>query len=184
MSNLVEKGDLLVAPVTLQDENFIQSVILICEHDSEKGSYGIILNRPIKPSAQMVRDAPYVKNRLYKGGPVGREVMQVLHPYGESVPESYKIMEGVWIGGNPEALQKGFSDNTLDPLACRFYLGYSGWGQDQLATEFDMNSWLRVQADPDLIFFIPSEIMWSRAIRRLADQKPLFSHFPDYPSHN
>ncbi|HEY5649689.1 MAG TPA: YqgE/AlgH family protein, partial [Nitrospiria bacterium] len=36
---------MLVAMPTLKDPNFRQSVILLCEHNSE-GSLGLIVNRP------------------------------------------------------------------------------------------------------------------------------------------
>ncbi len=184
MGVLVENGDLLVAPITLQDPNFAHSVVLICEHVPGKGSYGLVLNQPVRPMPELLKEFPYARENLFKGGPVRTEVLQVLHPYGELLPESLPILPEVWLGGNVETLQAGFDNGAFRPADCRFFLGYSGWGGDQLATEFDMNSWLRVRGDAELIFQVPSSVMWNRAIRRLGAENPMYANFPDFPGGN
>ncbi len=184
MSKLVAKGDLLIAPITLQDPNFVQGVVLICEHTPGEGSYGLILNQPVRPNSTLLEEFPYARKNLFNGGPVKPEILQVLHPYGEELSGSLKIVDGVWLGGDIEILQNGFEDGTFEPESCRFFLGYSGWGEDQLATEFDMHSWLRVAGDADLILHTTPDVVWNRAIRRLAENDPLYTNFPDFPSGN
>ena len=41
----IEPGVVLVARPELMDPRFVMSVVLLCHHD-EKGSVGLILNRP------------------------------------------------------------------------------------------------------------------------------------------
>ncbi len=184
MSKLVEKGDLLIAPVSLQDPNFAQSVVLICEHTPGKGSFGLVLNQPVKANSDLLNEFPYIRDNLFKGGPVNPEILQILHPYGDTVQDSVEIIEGVWLGGDVETLCQGFDSGSLSPEKCRFFLGYSGWSGDQLATEFDMRSWLRTAGDTDLIMHTPPDVMWNRAVRKLAGSNPLYANFPDSPSSN
>jgi putative transcriptional regulator len=46
-------------------------------------------------------------------------------------------------------------------------LGYAGWGPGQLEQELLANAWLTVQADPDLIFNVPSEARYDAAMHVL-----------------
>ncbi len=180
----VETGDILIAPITLQDGNFMQSVVLICEHDQERGSYGLILNRPIHTVPGFLREFPGIENNLFQGGPVRTEVMQVLHPYGELLPGSLELLSGVWMGGDAEILQVGLESGQFVADECRFLLGYAGWSQGQLNAEFEVDAWLVARADTELVLRTPPEIMWSRAIRRLSQSHPIFGNFPDQPGNN
>jgi len=48
----VSKGKLLVAMPKLNDPNFRQTVILLCEY-SEDGALGVVLNRPTEMAVSM-----------------------------------------------------------------------------------------------------------------------------------
>jgi putative transcriptional regulator len=44
-------GKLLIASKTLMDPNFVQTVILIVQHD-DNGALGLVLNRPLRTEHQ------------------------------------------------------------------------------------------------------------------------------------
>lgn len=46
-------------------------------------------------------------------------------------------------------------------------LGYSGWEAGQLESELSENSWLTIEADPDVIFNTPINERWSKAVQML-----------------
>ena len=46
-------------------------------------------------------------------------------------------------------------------------LGYSGWSPGQLEDELAENSWLTIEADPELIFNTPIHEKWNKAIQKL-----------------
>jgi putative transcriptional regulator len=46
-------------------------------------------------------------------------------------------------------------------------LGYSAWAQGQLESEISENSWLTVQADPNVIFETPVEQRYDKALKLL-----------------
>jgi putative transcriptional regulator len=46
-------------------------------------------------------------------------------------------------------------------------VGYAGWRPGQLEHEIAASAWLTTDVDPGLIFGVPADQMWERAIRRL-----------------
>jgi putative transcriptional regulator len=46
-------------------------------------------------------------------------------------------------------------------------LGYAGWTAGQLEQELADNTWLTIDADPDLIFDTPVEDRWEKAVQKL-----------------
>ena len=82
-------GQLLIASPSLNDPNFHQTVTYICEND-ESGSFGLIINRPMKTNIsevlnQLNLDTPNEPGNfpVLQGGPVGLERGFVLHKEGE-----------------------------------------------------------------------------------------------------
>jgi putative transcriptional regulator len=177
------KGQFLIAAGALIDHNFFQTVVLLCEHQRE-GSYGLILNRPLEDIEELTEKMPFVGNKLFQGGPVQPEIMQFLHPYGEQIAGSLKVTPGVWLGGDFTQLQDGFGHGRFDPEACRFYLGYSGWSENQLDQEIKNGFWLSVPATPELVFKTASEKLRSQLVRKLGEGNPLYRFLPDDPSWN
>lgn len=180
----IRKGNLLVAAVTLSDPNFERSVVLLCGHQDEAGTYGLILNRPVKVPPEIRDELPYVDHHLFEGGPVGRETLQILHPFGDNLTDSVQVLPGVWIGGNFEEMHAGFSSGTYNPKECRFFLGYSGWSKDQLASEFQLGTWLQIGGTSDLVFGTSWDKLWFAAIRRYGKGQPLYAHYPEDPTLN
>ena len=178
------KGDVLVSTISLLDPNFQHTVVLLCEHLDDQGSYGLILNRALRTPPEISREMPYVGERLFQGGPVQPDVMQVLHTLGDRVPGSMEVVPGVWLGGDFEALQSGLQSAIYDADSCRFFLGYSGWSKGQLAAEFAENTWIAVPASQEMIFETPIEQIWGTAVRKRGESDPLYAHYPKNPSWN
>ncbi len=175
---------MLIATVALADANFHHTVVLICQHEDSAGTYGLVLNRPLTVPLGVRDEYPFLERHLYRGGPVQEEVLQVLHPYGGQVSGALEVLPGVWLGGDFEELRAGLTSGLLDVDACRFFLGYSGWDDGQLAVEFELNSWLKSRGNAELVFGTDSEVAWSRAIRQMAGDNPLYANFPANPIWN
>ena len=184
MTGPFAKGDLLIAAVALADPNFHQTIVLLCEHEEEHGSYGLILNRAIETPDEVLSEVPFVDGRLFQGGPVHSDVIQVLHPYGETLEGSQLVLPGVWFGANFEALQSGIMSGVYAPAACRFFLGYSGWGEGQLADEFDADAWLVAPGNHALVFETGPEQLWAATIRARGTVDPVYAHYPENPMWN
>ena len=180
----VNRGDLLISAITLADDNFSHTVVLICEHADDEGTYGLVLNRPVTPNEEVLESYPFLEDRLFEGGPVSPGVLQVLHPYGDRLADSHRIFPGLWFGADFDELQSGFRAGLYHPSECRFFVGYSGWAKGQLASEFELNTWISVQGNADLVLRTPPDEIWSRAVRLRGDGEPIYRHFPHNPMWN
>lgn len=175
----------LIAMPGLSDELFGRSVVFMCEH-SERGALGLVINKPsdiLLPRLFEKVDLPMGRDDLaglpvFQGGPVQTERGFVLHDAvsgeGESVYASTLSIPG--------GLEMTTSKDVLEAMASgagprRVFvsLGYASWGQGQLESEITENSWLTVEADPNLIFDAPVAERYERAMGLLGLQPWMLS---------
>jgi len=182
----VHKGDLLIASLSLLDPNFQRTVVLLCEHSDSDGSYGLVLNRPISVPPGLDDPLGFADGRLYVGGPVRQDTLQVLHRFDNRIPGGVELIPGVWIGGDFALIREQFEAGEAGTMQkdCRFFLGYSGWREGQLAGELTVGSWLTVQATPELVFFENVEKQWLGAVRARGREAPLLANYPEDPQWN
>jgi putative transcriptional regulator len=84
---------------------------------------------------------------------------------GKEYDHSTVAMEGVRLGTSLEILRDIASNRGPSPFL--FFLGYAGWAGDQLESEIARNDWLVVPGDARLLFHVPPEDRWEKAIRSL-----------------
>jgi putative transcriptional regulator len=185
MTPIATTGDFLIASSAVTDPSFQQSVVLVCDHDDEKGTHGLILNRPISLPKELLAVIPFpAPELLFRGGPVQPDALQVLHPFGDRIPGATRILNGLYIGGDFDVLTDLLAKGTVSPSFCRFFLGYSGWGPEQLQNEFAEGSWLRVRGSARMLRATAPDDLWAEAVRRLGRQEPVMAHFPLEPAWN
>jgi len=180
----VQKGDLLIASVSLVDPNFQRTVVLLCEHSDADGSYGLVLNRPIDVPAGLEDQLGFAGGALFVGGPVRQDALQVLHRLGDHVPGGVEVIPGVWIGGDFGIIRQGLESGEFSREDFRFYLGYAGWGEGQLAREMETDSWLTVRATTDLVFLGDAHRQWLAAVRARGRVAPMLANYPEDPRWN
>ena len=161
VSNL--SNQFLIAMPGMADSSFAASVVYICEH-SPRGALGLVINRPtdvvlkeLFDRIELSLDQPDLAERtVYYGGPVQTERGFVLHDPTDQVYASTLQVPG--------GLQMTTSKDVLEHISTgsgpsRFFvaLGYSGWGAGQLEEEIAHNGWLTVEADPAVVFDVPTE---------------------------
>ncbi len=153
----------LLAREILKDPNFDSTAVLICIH-SDEGSYGLVLNRASHMPLSEIFDGFKgidSKREVYIGGPVRQEELQVLQVTDTPVDDAFEVYPGVFLGGSWEGI--GHMIET-DPETTRLFLGYSGWGPDQLGEEILAGAWDVYRVDikklllnPDKNFRIDSQ---------------------------
>ena len=159
------QGQLLIAAPTLQDPNFLQSVVLIVQHD-EEGALGLILNRPTDMSIgeawEQVCDTPYVSSdHLYHGGPCQGPLM-VVHTHEEV--SQVDVAKDVFFSTDKEHVEWLIKEN-LDHI--RFFVGYAGWSAGQLDAEMETGSWLTLPATSEHVFSNNASL-WQSLTREIA----------------
>lgn len=179
------KGHLLVSVPSLLDPNFFQSVTLLLEHN-EEGALGLVLNRPTSSTIaevwEQLTDRPcQCESLLYEGGPC-QGLLSVLHRHRKLA--SGKVLDGLYFTQEPQKIER-LIEQRIEPA--RFFVGYAGWGPDQLETEFEQGSWLTTPAQLDDVFS-DNEELWRQLRKRISRSQFLdalnIRRVPDDPSVN
>ncbi|MFD0962885.1 YqgE/AlgH family protein [Pseudofulvibacter geojedonensis] len=181
-----EKGHLLIAePSIIGDLSFNRSVILLAEH-TETGSIGFILNKPLDFSLQEL--IPKLKQdfKVYNGGPVEQDNLYFIHKVPNLIPNSIEITEGIYWGGDFDTVCELINNKELDDKDIRFFLGYSGWAADQLADEFNSNSWFVVENKYKnaIIEKNYNATFWKEKMIELGGDYLIWSNAPENPTLN
>ena len=176
----------LIAMPSLSDALFSRSVVFMCEH-SERGALGLVINKPsdiLLPRLFEKVELPLAREDLltlpvFQGGPVQTERGFVLHEAIDSGESESVYASTLSI---PGGLEMTTSKDVLEAMASgagprRVFvtLGYASWGEGQLESEITENSWLTVEADPQLIFDVPVEERYDRAMALLGLQSWMLS---------
>lgn len=178
------KGRILISEPFLLDNFFKRSVVLLAEHN-EEGTFGVIINKPVEAKFnEIVKDFPDLDAQLYLGGPVQSDGLFFIHTMGEVIPESMEIIEGLYWGGDIETVREMITLNKLDEDNIRFYIGYSGWGPQQLNDELKRNSWVVSNINTEQLLNTRPNALWKRSLMRLGGDYALWPKFPDDPSSN
>jgi putative transcriptional regulator len=177
-------GRLLVSEPFMQDPYFKRSVVLLTEHN-ENGSFGLILNKPIPMYLnEAIENAPEFDSKLALGGPVQKETLHYLHLLGDKIPNSTEVMDGVFWGGDFEAVKDLIREGELQPDNIRLFVGYSGWAEGQLSHEMESKSWIVARADKELLFTERPENLWSNILANMGSPYDYMVNLPEDPRLN
>ncbi len=172
------KGRLLIAePSILNDSSFNRAIILITEH-TDNNSVGFILNRPLEYTIQDLLPEIESDFIIYQGGPVEQDNLYFVHTVPELIPESIEVDNGIYWGGNFESLKYLLNDGSLKKTDIRFFLGYSGWGKNQLKNEVNLNSWFISENNIKNIFSTDDESLWKNKILEKGGDYKLWANAP------
>jgi len=133
-------GAVLLARSELMDPNFEAAVVLICVYNND-GVYGLVLNRASHMPVSEVFDgySDYHKIREIRiGGPVQQDELQILQITTHPMEEAYEVVQGVYVGGKWQSIDQII---TADKTQTLLFLGYSGWGREQLEEEIRAGAW-------------------------------------------
>lgn len=134
--------------------------------DDEKGTIGLILNKPSRKVAigellkQAAMSPPEMDREilLHYGGPVGFNHIFFLHSTDVGLESSHTVVEGIALSTDLEILQ--LIAEEKGPAKYLLFLGYSGWAPQQLDGEISIGSWITVDADLSLVFAKQPEKTW------------------------
>ncbi len=177
-------GILLIAEPFLKDPNFIRTVVLLCEHQNQ-GSFGLVLNKQISQTLdELVTDLEGFRYPVYYGGPVQMNTLHFIHQYPDTIPDAVPVGNDIYWGGNFESVAALIKSKRINPSKIRFFVGYSGWGDGQLAGEMEEKSWLTVSATRSLVFDTPHDAIWKESLRHLGGEYEALVNYPIDPQLN
>ena len=180
----VSIGDVLVSEPFLNDFYFRRSAILIVDHNDE-GSFGVVINKRLNVHFNdIIMGFPKFDADVYLGGPVDTDRVFFIHTIGEMIPDSHKIMSGLYWSGNINALKAMIKNDLIKSHEVRFYVGYAGWDGGQIRKELEANIWLVGKfSTKEILHTMPGK-MWSTFVNKLGNRYKLWNKFPVNPSDN
>lgn len=174
-----KKGKLLLSEPLLGDYYFGRSVVLLVEHNQE-GSFGVIMNKPVTAKFNdVIKDFPKFDTRIFIGGPVEVNKLFYVHTLGDKIKGAIEIKDGIYWGGDLESVKEMVYLGIASNENIRFFIGYSGWGAEQLETELKKNSWIITDIESDLCFKTSPTEMWESFMRKMGGK---YLHWTKYPA--
>ena len=178
-------GTLLIAEPFLKDPNFIRTVILMCRHTGEEGSFGFVLNKIYHQTLdELIPELESFEYPVYTGGPVQMDTLHYIHQYPDLLTDAQKISAGIYWGGDFEILKDLIKNKKIETDKIKFFLGYSGWGTGQLEDEINENTWLTVNNTRKIVFDTTIEEIWKTSLLHLGGKYEMMIHFPTDPQLN
>jgi putative transcriptional regulator len=160
-------GKIIIAQKDLPDPNFAETVVLITEY-TDDGAAGLIINRQSKiPLSKFYPDlkGKTASDLVYSGGPVEEKLGFGLLRSRTKLENTKQLVTDVHLITDDKMLDKlvasGKDSNTL-----RMYVGYCGWGSEQLEREVELGAWHIFPGTAELVFDPDPDTLWSRLIRK------------------
>ncbi|MDR1331633.1 MAG: YqgE/AlgH family protein [Tannerella sp.] len=180
-----QKGSILISEPFLRGVHFQHAVVLLVEHNMH-GSMGLVLNKRTElrvndlfPELKSLPDIP-----VYLGGPVGANHLYFLHTLGGRVPGSMPIEGDLCFDGDFEVIKSYILDRNPVEGHVKFFLGYSGWTENQLNGEILGDSWLVSTPTAGRIMCDGGDALWKDAVRSLGSPYDTWTNYPVYPDMN
>lgn len=176
----IEAGKLLLAQPFMLDPNFKRSVVLLCEHEEEKGSLGFILNKPLNMQIlELVGDFPDIEANVYYGGPVATDTLHYIHDKGDLLEDSVEVHKGVYWGGDFARLKFLIENKLILESNIQFFVGYSGWSEHQLNGELDSGSWVTAEMDSNYLFHKEESLLWQKVMENKGSAYGVIGQMPE-----
>jgi putative transcriptional regulator len=176
-------GQLLLASPTLQDPNFVRTVVLIGIH-SDEGAMGVVLNRPsnatVSEAVPQLEGIVGALETVYVGGPVQPSSVVFLAEFLEPSLAGTLVLGRI---GFP-APDAGIEQLSQATERARVFAGHAGWGRGQLDAEVADGDWIAHPAEPQDVFTDVPEDLWSSVLTRKGGSYALIARMPLDPSVN
>lgn len=181
----LKKGSLLIAePSIIGDLSFSRSVILLADHNKD-GAVGFIINKPLKYTIQDLIPEIKANFKIYNGGSVEQDNLFFIHNIPDLIPNSIEIANGIYWGGEYETTKELINNGEISKENIRFFLGYTGWGEDQLETEMGSNSWIVTKNNyENKIISKSATSFWKKQIMELGGDYLIWFNAPENPHLN
>jgi putative transcriptional regulator len=178
-------GSILISEPYLGDPNFERTVVLICSHVEDEGTFGLVLNRK---SNLKLSDVVDVFNDTFEaelgiGGPVQYNTLHYIHRIND-IPQAVALHDGLYWGGDFESLRTLIAAGSVGNDDIRFFLGYSGWTPGQLQEEIDKNVWIVNNNAANKLFNLEADTLWRSILRQMGGKYKVLANYPVDPRLN
>lgn len=159
-------GKVLVTPRGSRDPLFARTVVLLVRFD-RTGALGLMLNRrtkvPISHALPKVKGAAEDSHPVFVGGPVDPETVFALARAARKPEGTTEVFGDIYLIQTRTALEKALGEDS-NASGVRIYVGYCGWGPQQLQNEVREGRWYIFDRSEDLAFDGKPATLWPRLI--------------------
>ena len=94
------------------------------------------------------------------------------------------MTENLYWGGNIDEIFKLIKEKVITKSKIRFFIGYSGWDNNQLKSEIKNKNWIVGKNRTGNILNINSQNHWKNEMKKLGGEYLLWSESPKNPMSN
>jgi len=175
-------GFALISEPFTDDDYFGRSVVFLTEH-SKNGTLGFVLNKETEYIlSDLVEDLDSTF-KVYKGGPVETNSLHYIHSLGQ-IKDAVKINDELYWGGDFEQIKSLIKLNLIQEKQIQFFLGYSGWAQNQLEQELMQHFWIVAQVESKEIFLNQTDGFWRDKLKQMGEKFRIWLNVPENPNLN
>lgn len=172
VDQMIETGQLLVAPPAQDDDYWNQTVIFLYEK-TEINTIGLIVNkvgdRSVRDLAEHNRLSYDGEDMLYIGGPVNPHALVLLHTNDWRCSNTYRINSKFSVSSDRSMLDRICGGDR--PSQWKMFLGMSAWKAGQLENELlgippwnKKRSWLVCPSSAPVLFDKDQSRSWKKAV--------------------
>ena len=176
------KGKILISEPFSQDAYFQRSVVLLIEHNA-KGSMGFVLNKKtglwVNDFFEGFENASRIP--IYLGGPVSSDHLYFVHSLGNIIPDSVQIDDNLYFDGDFESINYYIMSGQPVEGKIKFFLGYSGWTENQLDGEIGQDSWLVSKPLGHNLLLAEGESFWKHSVELVGGSYITWINYPKDP---
>ncbi len=178
------EGEILIADPFMRDINFLRSVVYLCQVD-QSGALGFILNKRLgQRLGDLFSEVKGVDFPVFFGGPVHTDTIHFFHIRPDLVPGGQKLSDTLFWGGDFDIALELVKAGQITMEEIKFFLGQSGWGNQQLRQELLDKSWLIGAPKIPLVFQIEESSIWQASVKSLGKKYEPVIHYPIDPQLN
>ena len=192
----LEPGTLLIASLALEEPTFARSVVVLLQYVPDELTLGVVVNRPLGDRAMLypgeelsnltqgMAKTANLGGMFFQGGPVDPGSLIFLHRVDELGDETTRIHDGLYAGGDLDALRTHTASTSSESPLLRFFLGYAEWAPGQLEDEISMGAWILAPSDVNLVFSEEVDQVWQQSLHALGGKYAAMSFMPEDPTLN
>lgn len=179
---------MLVSEPFLSEKEFRHAAVIMVDYSEESSSMGVVMNKLSDYSLHELLEDDVTGDGdipVYAGGPMSTDRLFFIHTLGDIIPGSNEITDGLYVGGDFDAIISYVNSGYPIEGCVRFFLGYSGWGPGQLDEEVGNHVWGVGKAlSPDVMLSGNGDTYWHKCVKGLGSKFGWWRLHPEYPQSN
>ena len=181
---ILQKGSILIARPSLLTDIFHRSVVILVNYSDQTGSIGFVLNKSLEIPVNVFLGDLNSDNIVYSGGPVEEENIFYLHKRPDLIKDSEHIQGDLYWSGSFDDVKHAVNNGYIQTNEIKFYVGYSGWSQNQLDDEVKNGAWNVINDREFDLFSDLNHNLWKDQMKQLGGENLLWYNMPENPMLN